>query len=258
MGGMQTRGLVATLTLIAVVVGGSDLRPASSPTETDADAVPSLKTHAGAATSAEQIAERLRSNTVGNSATGVSPSVATEPLMATCPRTMPPSAPLPPQGVPAYGALVRVPGLDEPLEVRFWLTTPVQAKKIVAASRQAANACAGHHPDGGSGDGAQETSDTTVSSYARQGWTGVQRLAAGVHGRDTDPSDTLIPFTEARAVAARGMLLAEVRWDIEGRRGANPMAKWRGIGETAAEQVLTAVGGDPARRAPERPDPQRP
>ncbi|GAA4923256.1 hypothetical protein HD597_000380 [Nonomuraea thailandensis] len=39
---------------------------------------------------------------------------------------------MPPEGVPAYSGTLLLPELDEPLEVRFWITSPETAIRAVA------------------------------------------------------------------------------------------------------------------------------
>lgn len=188
---------VATLLMMVSGVSACTQEPSSRSAPLPSPAEP--------VTSAEQIAQRLHDHLVTDSKDGTGPDtpVTNRVMMRACPQTVSPGAPLPPRGVPAFTGHVRVKGVTTPLDVRFWLTSIPEARRLAAGARQAADSCSGHHPDGGGGDGTMQESDNTVSAYARRGWTGVRSLTEGRIGSDTDPPDRLGPFARATTVAAR-------------------------------------------------------
>ncbi|MBE1565958.1 hypothetical protein [Nonomuraea africana] len=205
--------------------------------------VPSLlPAHAGAASSAEEIAERLRQHVIADPESGIMmrPDVA-GPVMS-CADTV--AGLWPPQGVPSYSALLKVRELAAPLTVRFWVTTPARARETVDAARQAAAGCSGPETDGPGR--AQEPNRRADSAFDRRGWSGVQGVAS-----QPGSSDNGDWYTTAHLVAARGALLTEIAWDWSFEQGDGLDPRWRKGGTAAAEAVLSAVGGDPAHPAPD-------
>ncbi|MET7332173.1 hypothetical protein [Nonomuraea sp. NPDC005650] len=125
--------------------------------------------------------------------------------------------------------------MDEPLEVRFWITSPEAAVSAVATTRRGTKEC-------GRSDG-YVLKD--VADFNQSGWRGVRALAT-TDGW-TEHGD---PGAGATIVAARGGLLAEVTWAWAFEVDGVPDPQVLSQGTASATSVLAAVGGDPARSAP--------
>lgn len=159
--------------------------------------------------------------------------------------------PATPRGtVPAYEARLAMPGLSEPVNVRFWLLEPAEAERLVDVAQRAARRCARRGRISGLGYAGhnQEFAD----SQRRAGWRWSQAVEIGRDGSDTDPSYMWRPFVKQRVVAVRGALLAEITWDDHGFTGMPHMPWARAQGEEVVASILAAVGGDPSRPAPTR------
>ncbi|MEV1243585.1 hypothetical protein ACIBO2_10455 [Nonomuraea sp. NPDC050022] len=138
---------------------------------------------------------------------------------------------LPPEGVPAYTGLLRVPEVSSALDVRFWITSPGTASRLVREARRGAEDCA-RQPQ-------SDYSGSDLADFDRWGWHGVRaRVNEEEYTKDGDPD------IMSTIVAARGGLLAEVSW-----RTMDPLLLPLGP-ETGAVSVLAAVGGDPDSPAP--------
>ncbi|MEU7749188.1 hypothetical protein [Nonomuraea sp. NPDC049158] len=192
-----------------------------------------------AATSAEEIAERLRSRVdddVHRRPENMSLTIAPDgmnldvPLLFSCRPDRGLDA-LPPEGVPAYTGQIRAPEVSSALDVRFWITSPGKASRLVREARHGAEDCARRPRSPYSG--------SDLADFDRWGWHGVQAAAKEEEFiKDSDP-DIL-----STIVAARGGLLAEVSWRAMDPH-VLPLSQ-----ETAAASVLAAVGGDPDSPAP--------
>ncbi|GAA0988096.1 hypothetical protein GCM10009555_068890 [Acrocarpospora macrocephala] len=190
------------------------------------------------ADSAEQIAGRLYGHLAESPASADSRARALDvPLAPECYTKQGTDRQVPPQGVPAYTAELRVAQVATPINVRIWLASAEEAARLTGTVRQAAAICR----------------PVAARPFTRAGWDGVELAVT----RPTS-SDNGDPVTFATVVAHRGGLLAEVSWwwladdygDLDRARLE------QGVG--AAGAVLAAVGGDPARAAPERPSPDAP
>ncbi|MER6578008.1 hypothetical protein [Nonomuraea sp. NPDC001023] len=164
------------------------------------------------------------------------PAAAALLLLAPCRTEAGTKARLPPRGVPAYAAGLRVAELPASPSVRFWVTSPDRAGVLLDASTRAAGQC-GRQPEG-------VVTGSTVLDLAEPGWRAVEVLV-------TEPgsSDNGDVGTTATVVAACGALLAEVSWYWSIEQGARLDPHWVGQGEQATRSVLAAVGGVPARPA---------
>ncbi|MER6515150.1 hypothetical protein ABT158_50705 [Nonomuraea sp. NPDC001636] len=189
---------------------------------------PALPRPPDAASSVEEIAERLRGDL--DEEHRVDPSLE---LLAPCRTETGTMARLPPRGVPAYAAGLRVAELPASLSVRFWVTSPAEASVLLDASMRAADLC-GREPEG-------VVTGSTVLDLAEPGWRTVEVLV-------TEPgsSDNGDVGTTATVVAACGALLAEVSWYWTIEQGARLDPHWVGQGEQATRSVLAALGGAPA------------
>ncbi|MEW1845899.1 hypothetical protein AB0392_48795 [Nonomuraea angiospora] len=195
---------------------------------------PALPMPAQAAASVEEIADRLRALLDDDVASAPYVTLPGTPLLSRCwPESM--ETRMPPEGVPAYSGELLPAGMDEPLEVRFWITSPEAAVRAVAAARRGTEEC-------GRSDG-DVLKD--VAGFNQWGWRGVQALVT-MDGW-TEFGD---PGAGATIVAARGGLLAEVTWawpyEVDGE--PDPLVLRQGTASATA--VLAAVGGDPAGSAP--------
>ncbi|GGQ22317.1 hypothetical protein GCM10010140_60770 [Streptosporangium pseudovulgare] len=142
---------------------------------------------------------------------------------------------MPPEGVPAYSGKLLLPELDEPLEVRFWITSPQVAVDAVAATRHGTEECgrSGHDVLKG------------VAGFDRSGWRGVQALVT------TDAwTEDGYPGAGATIVAARGGLPAEVTWawpfEVDGEPDPYVLLQ----GTASATSVPAAVGREGSGRSP--------
>ncbi|GAA3146842.1 hypothetical protein [Nonomuraea roseoviolacea] len=199
-----------------------------------------LRYPSNAASSAEEIAERLRANF--DEAYRRDPSLE---LLAPCRTETGTEARLPPQGVPAYAAELRVAELPGRLSARFWVTSPAKASVLLDASMRAADQCT-RQPEGVvTGFGDLDETGSTLLDFAAPGWRAVQVLV-------TEPgsSDAGDVGTTATVVAVRGTLLAEVQWYWSIKQGTRSDPHWVGQGNQAARSVLAAIGGVPTRPAP--------
>ncbi|MEU6738530.1 hypothetical protein [Streptosporangium sandarakinum] len=185
-----------------------------------------------AASSTKEIAERLRAGL--DEEHRVDPSLE---LLAPCQTGTGTEARLPPRGVPAYAAELRVAELPASLSARFWVTSPAQASVLLDASMRAADQCT-RRSEG-------VVTGSTALDLEEPGWRAVQVLV-------TEPgsSDSGDVGTTATVVAARGPLLAEVSWYWPIEQGTRFDPHWVGQGDQAARSVLAAIGGAPARPAP--------
>ncbi|MEO3890759.1 hypothetical protein [Nonomuraea sp. B5E05] len=195
---------------------------------------PALPMPERAVASVEEIAERLRGH-VDDDVT-YAPYVTTPgiPLLPWCwPETI--DARLPPEGVPAYSGELLFPEMDEPLKARFWITSPEEAARGVAAARRGTEEC-GHSDDDKLKD---------VTDFERWGWRGVQTLVTSEYWTEHGDSGA-----GATIVAARGGLLAEVTWAWPFEPGGEPDRRPLLRGAVTAASVLAAVGGDRTGPAP--------
>ncbi|MEV4752696.1 hypothetical protein ACFQVD_08960 [Streptosporangium amethystogenes subsp. fukuiense] len=209
--------------------------------------MPALPMPADAAASAEEIAERLRDRLDDEVFESFLPDLTfapfamslDTPLLHWCwpEQKQGIEARLPPEGVPAYTGELHAPEVADPLEVRFWITSPDQASRLVAATRRGAEEC-GRRPR--EGDAISDVAD-----FDRWGWHGVRVLVTTESWTEYGDSGARVTI-----VAARGALLAEVSWawafEAGGRPGQSPLLQ----GTEAAASVLAAVGGAPSAPAP--------
>ncbi|WP_031170564.1 hypothetical protein [Streptosporangium roseum] len=142
---------------------------------------------------------------------------------------------LPPEGVPAYTGQLHAEEVERPLEVRFWITSPAQASRLVAAARRGTEQC----------DDRPYDALSDVADFDRWGWRGMQALVTTENWTEDGDSGA-----RATIVAARGALLAEVSWEWEFEAGGIPGRLPLLQGAAAAASVLAAVGGDPTNPAP--------
>lgn len=225
--------------VLAWVLSGGGATAATGPTAFDEPV-----------TSVDEIADRLAAYAAGDE-TGLAPTLGGQVSSCDEVSTSSPDAgsPTPPEHVPSYKARLALPGLSEPVNVRFWLVDPAQAQRFVDEAQQAARACTERGKMAG-GYGGAGRSDVFPASQRRAGWRWSQAVEIGRVGMDTDPSYLFRPFVQERVVAARGALLAEIAWYDEGMPGM-PAAPWaRSNGERVTAAILAAVGGDPSRPAP--------
>ncbi|MEV0313104.1 hypothetical protein [Nonomuraea fuscirosea] len=194
---------------------------------------PALPAPAAAATSVEEIADRLRRHLDDDATRAPYVTPPDAPLLAWC-RPQGVDTRTPPEGVPAYSGELLLPELEQPLRVRFWLTSPEAAAGAVTAARRGNGEC-----DRPGRDALQD-----VAGFDRLGWRGVRALVA------MDAWDDGEPGAVATIVAARGGLLAEVTWTWPFEVGAGPGRQVLLQGTASATSVLGAVGGDPAGPAP--------
>jgi hypothetical protein len=162
-----------------------------------------------------------------------------------------------PVGTPVYRAVL---GSERnPVPVRFHvLDAPEQAQRAVAAAQEAAGSCRPKLEDVSSAGG-YVSSETVVEDYHRDGWRGVAAVARGRRGPEESGAALALPFTVVSAVAARGVVLAEVSWNIDGRSpGRDPDPDWEKDGREEVARLLREVGGDPSGAAPQKPDPDSP
>ncbi|MGW3348838.1 hypothetical protein ACWDA3_36550 [Nonomuraea rubra] len=191
---------------------------------------PTLPEPARAAASVEEIAERLRPFVDDDDTHAPYVTLPGTPLLAWCwPESM--ETRMPPEGVPAYSGRLLLQELDEPLEVRFWMTSAEVAARAVTAARRGTGEC-------GRSEG-EALKD--VSGFDQRGWRGVQALVTT--DAWTEHGD---PGAGATIVAARGGLLAEVTyaWPFEADGEPDPRVLRQGTASATA--VLAAVGGNPA------------
>lgn len=198
---------------------------------------PALPAPAGAATSAEEIADRLRAQLDDDPARAPYVTAAAAPLLASCPPQSG-EARMPPGGVPAYSGELLPPEMDEPLRVRFWITSPERAADAVTAARPGAEEC----------DRPGHQTLKEVAGYDRLGWRGVRTLVTTDTWTDDDSRGAV-----ATIVAARGGLLAEVTWAWPFEAGGEPGRHALLQGTASAASALAAAGGDPSRPAPVAP-----
>ncbi|MEV0622078.1 hypothetical protein AB0I81_52785 [Nonomuraea sp. NPDC050404] len=108
---------------------------------------PTLPQPARAAASVEEIADRLRAFVVEDGPDAPYVTLPGMPLLAWCwPQSM--ETRMPPEGVPAYSGELLLPEMAEPLEVRFWMTSPEVAARAVTASATSVLAAVGGTPTG--------------------------------------------------------------------------------------------------------------
>ncbi|MGW5158045.1 hypothetical protein ACWEPN_21425 [Nonomuraea wenchangensis] len=225
------RFAAAAVTLLFVLGGFEQLK------------VPALPMPENAANSVEEIAERLRgrvNDDVDRSWEDVGiirPPFALGldgPLLHWCwpEQDRGVEARQPPGGVPGYTAQLHAEEVPRPLEVRFWITSPAQASRLVEAARRGTEQC----------DDRPDYALMEVTELDRGGWRGVQALVTTENWTEHGDSGA-----RATIVAARGPLLAEVSWDWEFEAGGLPGRAPLHQGAVVARSVLAAVGGDPAR-----------
>ncbi|MGP3937382.1 hypothetical protein [Nonomuraea sp. KM88] len=187
-----------------------------------------------AVASVEEIAARLRHYVDGDVTYAPYVMAPGIPLLPWCwPESI--EARLPPEGVPAYSGRLLLPEMDEPLAARFWITSPEEAARGVAAARRGTEEC-GHSDDDRLRD---------VTDFDRWGWHGVQALVTSDYWTEHGDSGA-----GATIVAARGGLLAEVTWAWPFEPGGEPDRRPLLRGTVTAASVLAAVGGDRAGPAP--------
>ncbi|MGW2214454.1 hypothetical protein ACWCSD_05665 [Nonomuraea sp. NPDC001684] len=138
---------------------------------------------------------------------------------------------MPPDGVPAYSGKLLLPELDEPLEVRFWITSPKAAIRAVATARRGTAEC------GRSGDDVLKD----VTGFDQWAWRGVQALVTMAAW--TEHAD---PGAQATIVAARRGLPAEVTWAWPFEMDGEPDPRVLLQSTASATSVPAAVGGAPA------------
>ncbi|MEV4172635.1 hypothetical protein [Nonomuraea sp. NPDC049709] len=143
---------------------------------------------------------------------------------------------VPPLGVPAYAAVLRVAELPSSLRVRFWVLTPDGAVAAARAARGVADQCVAG------------PSDAVALPFSRAGWSGTRLM-----NTEVEITEDGAEFTTADIVAARGHLLVEVWWSWPVEQGGQRDPYWIGQGMAAVTGVLTAVGG---RRADITPVPE--
>ncbi|MFI6633184.1 hypothetical protein ACIBI7_30250 [Nonomuraea fuscirosea] len=194
---------------------------------------PALPAPATAATSVEEIADRLRRHLDDDATRAPYVTPPSAPLLGWC-RPQGVETRTPPEGVPAYSGELLLPELEKPMRVRFWLTSPEAAAGAATTARRGSGEC-----DRPGRDALQD-----VASFDRLGWRGVRVMVA------MDAWDDGEPGAVATIVAARGGLLAEVTWAWPFEVSAGP--GWQVLlqGTASATSVLGAVGGDPAGPAP--------
>ncbi len=227
------RVAIAAVTLLFVLGGFDQLK------------TPALPMPANAATSVEEIAERLRGRLKGDVfesplADLTFAPFATNldtPLLHWCwpERERGIEARLPPGGVPAYTAQLRAPEVPEPLEVRFWITSPDQASRLISATRRGTGKC----------DYRDHNAISDVGDFDRGGWRGLRALVTTEYFTEEGDSGA-----SATIVATRGALLAEVSWAWPFEAGGRPDPRPLHEGTAAAASVLAAVGGAPTAPAP--------
>ncbi|MEU4516942.1 hypothetical protein AB0G05_46295 [Nonomuraea wenchangensis] len=233
------RVAVAAVTLLFALGGFEQLK------------VPALPMPENAASSVEEIAERLRGRVNDDvdrrweDIGVIHPPFALgldAPLLHWCRpgQKRGVEARQPPEGVPGYTAQLHAEEVSGPLEVRFWITSPAQASRLVEAARRGTEQC----------DDRPDYALVEVTELDRGGWRGVQALVTTEHWTEHGDSGA-----RATIVAARGTLLAEVSWDWEFEAGGLPGRAPLRQGAVVARSVLAAVGGDPGRPArPALPD----
>ncbi|MEV1248544.1 hypothetical protein [Nonomuraea sp. NPDC049750] len=209
-------------------------------------AMPALPMPKDAAASVEEIAERLRGRANDDVDRGLEDIGVTyapyalslnTPLLHWCwpGQGQGVEARLPPEGVPGYTAQLRAGEVARPLEVRFWITSPTQATRLVAAARRGTEQC----------DDRPDYALSEVADFDRWGWRGMQALVTTENWTEYGDSGA-----RATIVAARGALLAEVSWDWEFEAGGLPGRPPLLQGAAVATSVLAAVGGAPTSPAP--------
>ncbi|MEV3984518.1 hypothetical protein [Nonomuraea sp. NPDC049758] len=195
---------------------------------------PALPMPARAAASVEEIADRLHEYLDDDVTYAPYVTLPSTPFLAWCwPESI--ETRMPPEGVPAYSAKLLLPELDEPLEVRFWITSPEAAIRAVATARRGTAECVR------SGDDVLKD----VTDLDQWGWRGVQALVTTDSW--TEHGD---PGAQATIVAARRGLLAEVTWAWPFEMDGEPDPHVLLQGTASATSALAAVGGAPARSAP--------
>ncbi|MDP9868632.1 MULTISPECIES: hypothetical protein [Streptosporangium] len=194
---------------------------------------PALPMPARAAASVEEIADRLRGHLDDDVTYAPHVTLPGIPLLAWCwPENI--ETRMPPEGVPTYSGKLLPPEMDEPLEVRFWITSPETAVSAVAAASSGTEECG--RPD--------DDVLKDVADFNQRGWLGVQALVTtDVWTEDGDSG------ASATIVAARGGLLAEVTWAWPFEADGEPDPHVLLQGTVSATSVLAAVGGDPAKSA---------
>ncbi|MER7368982.1 hypothetical protein [Nonomuraea wenchangensis] len=228
------RFAAAAVTLLFVLGGFEQLK------------VPALPMPENAASSVEEIAERLRGRVNDDVDRRwedfgvIYPPFALgldAPLLHWCrpEQEQGVEARQPPEGVPGYTAQLHAEEVPRPLEARFWITSPAQAVRLVEAARRGTEQC----------DDQPDYALVEVTELDRGGWRGVQALVTTENWTEQGDSGA-----RATIVAARGTLLAEVSWDWEFEAGGLPGREPLHQGAVVARSVLAAVGGDPTRPAP--------
>ncbi|MEV5499715.1 hypothetical protein AB0M50_30380 [Nonomuraea fuscirosea] len=185
---------------------------------------PTLPAPATAATSVEEIADRLRRHLDDDATRAPYVTPPSAPLLAWC-RPQGVATRTPPEGVPAYSGELLLPELEQPLRVRFWFTSPEAAAGAATAARRGTGEC-----DRPGRDALQD-----VAGFDRLGWRGVRALVAMEAWDDGEPGAV------ATIVAARGGLLAEVTWAWPFDAGAGP-------GRQALLQGTAGTGARPPAR----------
>ncbi|MEV4009061.1 hypothetical protein AB0J35_01070 [Nonomuraea angiospora] len=188
-------------------------------------AVPPFDTPYAAAATVEDIAERLRRH-VDDRHLLDGQHVATSPVAPLMPVCQEESALMPPMGVPAYSAELRVAELPRPLTLRLWIVPPERSRPLADLAGRAARRCA------------DEDDRTVTLPFDREGWRGTQLMNTAA--RSPDMGDV---STEAYIVAARGQFLAEASWWWPIEQGEAGDSHWVGQGVAASVSALTAVGG---------------
>ncbi|MEU6783905.1 hypothetical protein ABZ912_32315 [Nonomuraea angiospora] len=188
-------------------------------------AAPPFDTPYAAAATVEDIAERLRRH-VDDRHLFDGQHVATSPVAPLMPVCLEEGGLMPPMGVPAYSAELRVAELPRPLTLRLWVVPPERSRPLADLAGRAARRCA------------DEDDRTVTLPFDREGWRGTQLMNTVARGPDTGDVST-----EAYVVAARGQFLAEASWWWPIEEGEAEDSHWMGRGVAASASALTAVGG---------------
>ncbi|NUP01007.1 MAG: hypothetical protein HOW59_24110 [Nonomuraea sp.] len=133
---------------------------------------PALPMSERAAVSIEEMAERLRRHLDDDPTYAAFVTSPDTPLFPWCwPENV--ETRMPPAGVPAYSGRLLLPDMDEPLAVRFWITSSQAAVRAVAEARRGTGECSG------------EDALKSVIDFDRWGWHGMQALTTTENWTET-------------------------------------------------------------------------